>query len=1375
MADTGRVTQIVTEVLGTPDSGTSRVTQVVVEVLGVAINLPDQPTITIPDPDAVQAELQGSEYSHPDEPDADAVHTKTHWQVDDTSSAMASLILDVEVDHDGLPPSIPTYMVGDLSGSTQYWARVRYECELGLSLWSAVVSFTTDAEVKPTKPSISSVVAVHDSATLYGSTYADGASREHQATQWQVDLAAGDFSSPEIDLHQTSGDLETSEIIPGFTASTNYKARVRYQAEDGVWSDWSDAYSFATLAAPSDRPAKPTVTVDDYDHNSAEFSGSAYSHPSSVNHHSSQWWLTEETAGGFDITEPYRNHESTTDKESWDTASELWELEPNTQYWIALRYRDFNGNWSEWSTWATFTTDTQVEGLGSNEMILKTPRHGCVVRTDTMRFELRAVGFTADSYDIERSEDYGAIWTGVGTGLSLPYDMDVSGLDDGVGHMVRIRPKVGAAYGNWHYRHFYLDRDQALDITYFSADEETDPEAILPDFTQFGDDPANQGWGVSGGGHYLVSGQPPGAAWPRLYIPSIMVRDECLEPSQFDISIEGFVSSVPGFFPWQWLAEDSCVGVAGFVENDGDDNLYNALIARVRMHPFPCAQPDCTSMGKSDYSLVLRAHEEGGVREFASATLTGGSVYTYITGSGASPPSWQWQCIRSDYQCIRRNVHFQVRMRATTLRELANGNRDLRVQVAVIGPGIDPEMDGYWAVDTVLENTPLRCGGVGPMVTDNNNWGQTSYKFITYFTSVPHSFVCEQQEGEEEDEQCPPPAVDLTIMGDDDVTPIWGSTSSPDIEVASFSTLGTHPRPWLKVHAQGPEHEVDPIKGSSSIGGVTVEILDKRVAVADQGSGFITAGLADADGYNALIGRRAILRERPFNDDWYTVLDGVVYAVKLLDTKVTIQLQLRSARERERKVRLFTVNETCGIVPYGPVDGYGCLGPVFSTLEFCLLPPIPTFTAKYHFSWSATGEPWYGWASSSYKGEYSWETLELGTAKPLIQDDEGTYVYSDITLRWRYPGEGESDWNYIRNMPVDPNYGSGTYNFFRDTWAAAYVALTLDDPQKGFVKVHTYFFMNIPEGDPSPPDGATIEVQILARRTSERYPVYFEGPMGELLQKCYDGDFSDRDPGIQYDATAMANFIANGYQRARLVKKDVEDDLRAWVEEHIYSPVGWVPALGSDCTIYPIDTRIPDDTTSLTTLDNLEVISAVWEQDGGRAIPISSFTVIRDYMVQRADAPKIWDLTQLEVEFLQLARSSALLTTKGVSFKPETIRSLGGTDGESLSQDLMDEGPVRVAVSRNLDVTQRYAYGPEWIMVRARDTASVRALTEGSWFILDMDHIPNLLIGSRGGQILCLVVRRQKDPLLAWNLNCLAAGPGSVGLAEPTLGEITVG
>src|SRR3954468_15941438 len=139
----------------------------------------------------------------------------------------------------------------------------------------------------------------------------------------------------------------------------------------------------------------------------------------------------------------------------------------------------------------------------------------------------------------------------------------------------------------------------------------------------------------------------------------------------------------------------------------------------------------------------------------------------------------------------------------------------------------------------------------------------------------------------------------LTIFQQDDFTPIVGTVDgSGNVTDPTCSTDSAHARPYLIRTLEMASMELNLIEGSSSIGQLTVQILDKRLTSTNQLTGWFTAQLAGPSinglKYGQLIGHRALLEQV---DDttgaWYTVMNGIIGDVSLDDDMVTDSLPIR--------------------------------------------------------------------------------------------------------------------------------------------------------------------------------------------------------------------------------------------------------------------------------------------------------------------------------------------------------------------------------------------------------------------------------------------------------------------------------------------------
>lgn len=104
----------------------------------------------------------------------------------------------------------------------------------------------------PFRPTIQFDNIVSDGFCIQGSMFYDRNYDSHNATQYQIALCtAPDFSAPVVDLTVLTGDTPNDEgltyyCFSGLLAGTCYKARIRYEDSDGMWSEWSPIQEVTT-------------------------------------------------------------------------------------------------------------------------------------------------------------------------------------------------------------------------------------------------------------------------------------------------------------------------------------------------------------------------------------------------------------------------------------------------------------------------------------------------------------------------------------------------------------------------------------------------------------------------------------------------------------------------------------------------------------------------------------------------------------------------------------------------------------------------------------------------------------------------------------------------------------------------------------------------------------------------------------------------------------------------------------------------------------------------------------------------------------------------------------------------------------------------
>jgi hypothetical protein len=175
----------------------------------------------------------------------------------------------------------------------------------------------------------------------------------HSHSQWQVDTAAGDWTSP---IHDSGADAVklTAYTLPSgiLVVSSTYKVRVRYKCEpDGLWSEWSDPVAFTTrdvftyVAAPTNQ--SPGSGATDIGETPTLQASTFQVVGGSDSHFESEFRILQggsvvHTSTGLDTVISYNVPQGV--------------LAENTSYIWQCRYRGTSLGWGEWSVATGFTT-----------------------------------------------------------------------------------------------------------------------------------------------------------------------------------------------------------------------------------------------------------------------------------------------------------------------------------------------------------------------------------------------------------------------------------------------------------------------------------------------------------------------------------------------------------------------------------------------------------------------------------------------------------------------------------------------------------------------------------------------------------------------------------------------------------------------------------------------------------------------------------------------------------------------------------------------------------------------------------------------------------------------------------------------------------
>jgi len=220
---------------------------------------PDRPTCVAPEDSATSVNttptLEASAFHDPDIGDSQAA---SQWQITTKAGDFGSPIFD----NAHVAGSSLTSIAVDgcsLNPSTTYYWRVRYQDNRGAwSDWSDEAAFTTQSSPPVTTenhpPDRPVCVAPEDGArnvsatpTLEASDFHDPDVGDSQAaSQWQITTTPGDYQDPVVDRVESLNSATVSAKT--LSLDTTYSWRVRYQDNQGAWSDWSEEVSFKTEA-----------------------------------------------------------------------------------------------------------------------------------------------------------------------------------------------------------------------------------------------------------------------------------------------------------------------------------------------------------------------------------------------------------------------------------------------------------------------------------------------------------------------------------------------------------------------------------------------------------------------------------------------------------------------------------------------------------------------------------------------------------------------------------------------------------------------------------------------------------------------------------------------------------------------------------------------------------------------------------------------------------------------------------------------------------------------------------------------------------------------------------------------------------------------
>jgi len=590
------------------------------------------------------------------------------------------------------------------------------------------------------------------------------------------------------------------------------------------------------------------------------------------------------------------------------------------------------------------------------------------------------------------------------------------------------------------------------------------------------------------------------------------------------------------------------------------------------------------------------------------------------------------------------------------------------------------------------------------------------------------------------------------------------------------STDPDHLFPYLLAPRNYAEQEIDPIRCTASIGTVEVGVIDVPTVDGDQRSGWMTARVHD------MLGRRCRLRR--FIDDvtgWVTIADGPAGPPKMDSSYSAYRWTIRDTRETERKMNAFAIGGVTSIVPKGSIYGFGAY--TDDDGDHVLLPSTLDTPVVGEFQLSSAGDLVLGVVN--FAAHY---TPGEGSDPPSIDDpnmviDEAGQQAIEISellanvwgarnadVLWRIVGD--TDWNVAR--PTTPTS-------FRQPFVGRSDVLVDDEVLQAINYVTLFVADDVPDGFPTA-SGDQVEVIVRFRGpASEDYPFYVEGTLGQVLKDLYDGVFSLAptadlngflyDPAeldamteefvarIQYDPDALAAME----ERVCLRQTSAIPDARAWTEEKLYAPSGWMPTLDADLRIAPVSRAQPTTVDSSLVLEDAVVVPSPNWGTGERTVSEISYTYPRYFLPDLDSGIEVMadGLAQRDVEVrFQDAESRIRYGDALEEYDASAFAAIGDEEGLNIPGQL--ETGNMLAQAANFDVLQRYRSGVQSFPVSVR-RSRIPFVKVGDWVPWELGWLPDRDSGLRGSVATAAQIVSMRDDDCVWRLLVLEEGSTSAG------------
>lgn len=621
----------------------------------------------------------------------------------------------------------------------------------------------------------------------------------------------------------------------------------------------------------------------------------------------------------------------------------------------------------------------------------------------------------------------------------------------------------------------------------------------------------------------------------------------------------------------------------------------------------------------------------------------------------------------------------------------------------------------------------------------------------------------------------------LEVFEPDEETVAWAVGTSP-----------SHPNPYLCLPDNYGAQEIDIIAGAATIGQVEVTVIDRAQTAGDQDSGWLTERLTSGS-LPAIRGRRCRLTRYISPELGYVVIaDGPADTPRMDDTYAAYQWVIRDVRDNERKIRAFTRADNW-MLPMGTPTGWGSYVDDDGLDQWLVSPREPVVGTYREDVISGSVQLDDYWADaftpSGFPDTGDVLTRDVEVAEGLLSlmasevdpVDEGLphgwerrayQTWPNIEVLWRPEGSGDP-WTVI--VPQGMFHLSGAFiPHSLILWAgpngtgSSNASPTLPDGTSIYAAFRVYirwpdansiwteadgFVGQLQEGN-FPTVGQRVEFAVrYVGEPTDAMPLYIEYDddgetrltAGRLLQKLYDGEYSDRDPltgevastGIRYNEAALLAMT----DPVRLRLTESVDDLRDWAEKKVYAPTGWAPSLDADLSIAPSSQATPSSFDGLPTLtdENVEPVPS-WNA-GETIINLIQFDYRRWYDPGLGEGNVADSIDHLQARDVAIKYQSLTSITKKeekAAFEGDAFAALGSLEGESLEE----ETAAALALARKLYVFDRYNNGAQTVEIPVRRSAVISPIIPGQWVVVGLSWLPDYVTMRRGtlwgGQIVAI-------------------------------------